>query len=125
MKSLLLASVTALALPLAPSAQLGSVARTTIIESGAGGMGTLEITDFFGASVVPIGDLDRDGVVDLAVGSSGDDDGGTSRGAVWILFLGTDGSVTSSRKISQTQGGFTGTLSGIGIFGRRLAAVGD
>ncbi len=34
-----------------------------------------------------MGDLDGDGVGDLAVGAHGDDDGGPLRGAVWMLFL--------------------------------------
>ncbi len=38
-----------------------------------------------------LGDLDGDGVQDLAVGASSDDDGGFSRGAVWILFLNGNG----------------------------------
>jgi hypothetical protein len=37
--------------------------------------------------VALIGDLDCNGVSDLAVGAEGDDDGGTDRGAVWVLFL--------------------------------------
>lgn len=126
MKLLVLAPVTALAaFPSPGTAQQGSVARTTLVESGAGGMGTLVQTDFFGGSVAPLGDLDGNGVLDLAVGASGDDDGGDTKGAAWVVFLASDGSVTSSQKISATQGGFTGTLSPFGIFGRRLAAVGD
>ncbi len=34
-----------------------------------------------------LGDLDGDGVSDLAVGAYRDDDGGVDRGAVWVLFL--------------------------------------
>jgi hypothetical protein len=34
-----------------------------------------------------VGDLDGDGLTDLAVGTHMDDDGGTDRGAVWLLFL--------------------------------------
>ncbi len=34
-----------------------------------------------------LGDLDGDGVSDLAVGAFADDDGGLNRGAVWVLFL--------------------------------------
>ncbi len=34
-----------------------------------------------------LGDLDGDGNDDLAVGAIGDNDGGTDRGAVWVLFL--------------------------------------
>jgi len=41
----------------------------------------------FGISVASLGDLDGDGKTDLAVGANADDDGGTDRGAVWILFL--------------------------------------
>ena len=55
-----------------------------------------------------LGDLDGDGVGDLAVGAPRDDDGGTDRGAVWVLFLNTDGTVKSHQKISDTEGGFTG-----------------
>jgi len=43
--------------------------------------------------VTSLGDLDGDGVGDLAVGALGDDDGGSERGAVWILFLDGDGQV--------------------------------
>jgi hypothetical protein len=42
---------------------------------------------FFGTSISFLGDLDVDGVTDIAVGGPGDDDGGESRGAVWVLFL--------------------------------------
>jgi hypothetical protein len=39
------------------------------------------------ASAASLGDLDGDGVGDLAVGAPGDDDGGDWHGAVWALFL--------------------------------------
>ena len=42
-------------------------------------------------------------VTDLAVGAGKDDDGGTDRGAVWVLFMNTDGTVKSHQKISNTQ----------------------
>jgi hypothetical protein len=109
----------------APRAQVGSVLRWLRIGHQGSGITGIEPGDFFGGSVAALGDLDGDGTGDLAVGASGDDDGGDARGAIWILFLAPDGSVRSYAKISDTQGGFTGTLSDIGIFGRRLAAVGD
>ena len=63
----------------------------------------------FGSALANLGDLDGDGVVDLAVGSNGDQDGGTMsfdhRGAAWVLFLATDGTVRAHQKISLTQGG--------------------
>jgi cysteine-rich repeat protein len=37
--------------------------------------------------VTSLGNLSGDGVGDLAVGAGKDDDGGTNRGAAWILFL--------------------------------------
>ena len=49
--------------------------------------GTLDNTDVFGNSVALLGDLDGDNVDDLVVGALFDDDGGTNRGAVWVLFL--------------------------------------
>ncbi|MCU7858179.1 MAG: integrin alpha [Candidatus Thiodiazotropha sp. (ex Lucinoma borealis)] len=81
--------------------------------------------DHFGSAVTAIGDLDGDGVIDLAVGVSGDDDGGTDRGAVWILFLNSDGTVDSMERISQTRGAFEGQLNDRDQFGCSIANVGD
>jgi hypothetical protein len=87
--------------------------------------GTLADEDLFGRSIVSLGDLDGDGVRDLAVGAAGDDDGGTERGAVWILFLDTDGTVKNEQKISDTAGGFTGTLIDHDGLGYSVTSPGD
>ncbi|MBN2015763.1 FG-GAP repeat protein [Candidatus Dojkabacteria bacterium] len=87
--------------------------------------GILADDDEFGSSVASIGDLDNDGVTDVAIGAYGDDDGGTNHGAVWILFMNSDGTVKSHQKISDTQGGFTGTLSDGDSFGMSVASIGD
>ncbi len=68
--------------------------------------GNLDTDDNFGISVDCLDDLDGDGTVDIVVAATGDDDGGTDRGAVWILFLQADGTVKSHQKISSTAGGF-------------------
>ncbi len=103
-------------------------AHQKISDTEGGFTGTLEDSDGFGGSVTCLGDLDGDGVVDVAVGARDDDDGGVSpasRGAVWILFLNVDGTVKAHQKISDLQGGFTGTLDDQDWFGSSVAAIGD
>lgn len=72
-----------------------------------------------------LGDLDGDGREELAVGVSGDKDGGEYRGAVRILFLAADGTLRRSTKISDWEGGFAGFLTDGSSFGRDLYAPGD
>jgi len=73
----------------------GSVkSYTKIINDGNSGFsGDVESLDVFGGALACPGDVNGDSVPDLAVGASGDQDGGASAGAVWILFLGTGGAV--------------------------------
>ena len=87
--------------------------------------GALSNEDRFGASVAGMGDLDGDGVLDLAVGAPGDDDGFAENGAAWILFLQPGGKVAHSSKLSATSGGFDGQLFGGALFGQGLAALAD
>lgn len=104
----------------------GTVASHLKIAENQGGFtGTLDPSDRFGMSVAAIGDVDLDGFVDLAVGATGDDDGGSDAGAVYLLFLGAGGTVTGSTKISATQGAFMGTLAAFDFFGESLAGSGD
>lgn len=87
--------------------------------------GTIADSDELGQDVANIGDLDNDGVNDLAIGVAQDDDGGSNRGAVWILFMNSDGTVKSHQKISATQGNFTGILDDGDGFGHGVAGLGD
>ncbi|MBI4882012.1 MAG: FG-GAP repeat protein [Planctomycetes bacterium] len=104
----------------------GTVKAQAKIASGVGGFqGTLRDGDWFGASLALAGDVDGDGFADLAAGAAKDDDGGTDRGAVWILFLDAQALVAREAKVSQTAGGFAGALSDSGWFGQSLAALGD
>jgi len=103
----------------------GSVKRYQKISATEGGFGTHASGDDFSAALSALGDLDGDGVPDLAVGAPLDSDGGTYRGAVWILFLHADGTVKARQKINGLEGGFTGTLDDGDLFGGGLAAVGD
>lgn len=104
----------------------GSVKSARKISAEQGGFeGNLDSNDHLGSALAGLGDLDGNGVNDLAVGASGDDDGGTDRGAVWILFLNSDGTVDSEQKISQSDGKFDGTLDDGAGFGSALADIGD
>ena len=125
---LALAVVLALTMMTAPRAQAqpGTVLSHQKISDTEGGFtGALDDGDWFGASVASLGDLDGDGVGDLAMGVWRDDDGGTDRGAVWILFLNADGTVNHHQKISDTEGGFTGKMHDNDRFGFYAASLGD
>jgi len=96
------------------------------ISSNSGGFnGSLDAGDQFGSAVVSIGDLEGDGVSDLAVGAPYTNDGGTDRGAVWILFLDRDGKVKAQQKIADGAGGFKGDLNDGDEFGSAVADIGN
>lgn len=87
--------------------------------------GALADGDFFGSSIAAIGDLDSDGIEDIAVGTTGDDDGGADRGAVWVLFMNADGTVRFEQKLSETNGNFNGGLNDGDRLGASVTGIGD
>ena len=72
----------------------GTVNRSRRIGHQQGGGPNLAEFDFFGRGIAAIGDLNDDGVTDLAVGAPGDDTGGDTRGAVYTIFLSPPPTVT-------------------------------
>ena len=78
----------------------GTGKRLAKIADGTGGGPTSKVNDFFGVSVASLGDFDGDGVIDLAVGASGDDTRGSNRGAVHVLFMDPDGTVSATESVS-------------------------
>ena len=109
------ASAPALAAP-------GEVLSYQKISSTTGGLvGPLADSDRFGSSAAAIGDLDGDGVEDLAVGAS---NVGAS-GAVWILFLDVDGTVQSEVKLDESIAPLATHLQPDDGFGTRIELLGD
>ena len=102
----------------------GSVDSTVEINSSTANGPTLGNGYWFGRSVENIGDLDGDGVNDLAVGATLDPAGGTKRGTVNIMFMNTDGSVKSTVEIDDTTTNGP-TLSNNDRFGYAIANIGD
>jgi len=104
----------------------GTILQTQrIADSGGGFGGSLGDDDRFGSAVADIGDVNGDGISDIAVGAPNDDEGGIDAGAVWILMMKTDGRVASQQKITEGAGGFDGSLSAGDQFGASLAGIGD
>lgn len=85
---------------------------------------TLSAGDNYGVNIANIGDLDKDGVVDIAVGALNDDAGGTDYGTVHLHFMNSDGSIKGTTEINQTTTPALGLDSGE-QFGAAVASLGD
>jgi len=104
----------------------GGVKGSAKISKTQGGLAApVEADDGWFSSVAGLGDLDGDGVRDIAVGAMTDDDGGNGKGAVHLLLLNANGTVKSQKKISDTQGGFDGVLVTAALFGESVAVFPD
>ena len=84
-------------------------------------------SDNFGEDLAGVGDLDGPGPAagTLVVSAIKQDDGGNDRGAAYVLFLASTGTVLSYGRISNTQGNFTGALENDDNFGTAVVALGD
>ena len=85
----------------------------------------LDEEDHLGAEMDAIGDINNDGICDIAVGAGADDDGGVDKGAIYIIFLNTDGSAKSHQKISVSSGGFNTSLNDRAGLGNGITLIGD
>ena len=95
----------------------------TTLDGGGTQTVNLPASSRFGASVADMGDIDKDGINDLAVGASLDDSGGRNRGAVYILFMNADNTIKNSTKIIHDPAGIE--LTNNSIFGISVANIGD
>lgn len=109
----------------------GTVNGFQKISDSEGGFpaGLINANGAFGHGVSgALGDLDGDGVTEIAAGDFlGLDDAASQTGAAWILFfMNPDGTVKSQQKISNNVGGFTvDPLDANDWFGFNVAAIGD
>jgi hypothetical protein len=125
-RAILVPSLFSLLLAGSAPAQIGSVVTQQKLSPTQGQLGlALDDGDEFGWSMTRLGDLDLDGVPDIAVGMPWDDAGGTDRGSVVVLFLNANGTVKARQKINAVQGGFTGVLQDTDWFGWSVSAIGD
>jgi len=104
----------------------GGVDNQQRISASDGGFdGDLGDTDGFGQSVAGVGDLNGDGTPDVLAGAPSDEGDGLGGGAAWILYLNSDGTVSSEQKISNTRGGFGGQIRADERFGSGVSSIGD
>jgi len=112
----------ALAAPLA--AQVGTAHSRIVVGNGPEGLdGQLEEEDYFASSLAFLGDVDGDGVPDLAAGAPDEPWPPTDEDSVWILFLRPDGTVRDSQRLAQGIGGFSDPEAL--TFGWSVAGMGD
>ena len=107
----------------------GSVKQTRKIASDTDNGPNLSSWDTYGSSIANIGDLNGDGITDIAVGTNRDDMGGNvidNIGAVYIHFMNSDGSVKQTQKISTNAITINGpNLSNRDFYGSSIANIGD
>lgn len=75
----------------------------------------------YGMAPTPVGDLDGNGIIDIAVGAPGE---GDTKGSVYVLLRNSDGTVKSSTKIASRENGGP-TLAELDYFGASIAPLGD
>ena len=97
---------------------------STIIKNGVTNMPTLDANDEYGIDIANMGDLDGDGINDIAVGAWKDDEGGSNRGAIYIHYLNANGTIKAGTEKIDHGDAYGPTLSGWG-YGFAVENIGD
>ena len=106
-------------------ARRGVPDRVEVLPGGEVPQGRRKLESSFGAALAFLGDVDGDGFEDLAVGTPGDDELGSSCGAVSLLFLDGEGRVSRTSAIREQVTGTAANLNEGSLLGYSLAALGD
>ena len=105
----------------------GTVKGNQEIASGTGGGPALTDSDNFGSSASTLGDLDGDGVTDLAVGTSTMEPASFGGEQYHLLFMNSDGTAKggqNNKKIASGTGGGP-NLANAALFGSSAVSLGD
>ncbi len=91
--------------------------------------GLLDPGDLFGYALANIGDLNGDGIAELAISAPDDDDSevgsAPNKGAVYLLYLRQDGFPQYVNKISETSGNLGIDINPFDFFASAVASPGD
>ncbi len=112
----------------------GSIKSTVRIDentTNGPGSGNLDVSDSFGGKIRIIGDLDSDGVQDLAIAATSDESSeagsDAGAGAFYIHYMNTDGSIDSTVKIDEntTNGAGASSIQAGDLYGIGITGMGD
>jgi gliding motility-associated-like protein len=91
---------------------LGSIVSGQVLVTASGAPSiTLDSTAHFGSQLCTLGDVDNDGVLDIAVLAPGQNDENGGQGVVFICFLTTNGSIREYSTIARGPAGLTPLLN--------------
>lgn len=90
------------------------------LPSGGTRIDGIKANDFAGAGLDIVGDINGDGNVDVAIGATGADDGGSESGAIYLIY----GPITAATDLSTADAVIAGESAGDAA-GNRIRGIGD
>lgn len=105
----------------------GSAVNLTSVATGTGGFRIVgeAAGDAAGAALGSIHDLNGDGKADILVGATGNDEGGTDAGAVYVVFGKSTGTQVNLSSIAAGTGGFKIIGNAGDAIGMAMSDIGD